>query len=187
MADAPLLDRQLVDAVLAGDGDAYRALVERASDTVLAICRRIVRDPDEAEDVAQEAFIQAYRSLPAWRGDGPFVAWVRRIAMRKAFAHVGARLDVGLREVDGEQLDLPGRPGDGPEDLALAREAREELVAMISTLPAAYRQVVALRFSSELSIEEIARATCAPNGTVKSRLHRALGELRERLDARPIA
>jgi RNA polymerase sigma-70 factor, ECF subfamily len=186
MAHAPILDRQLVDAVLAGDGDAYRVLVERASDTVLGICRRIVRDPDEAEDVAQDAFIQAYRSLAAWRGDGPFEAWVRRIAMRRAFAHVGARRDVGLPEVDGEALDLRGRPGDEPEPMALARETRDELVTMISALPAAHRRVVALRFSDELSIEEIARATSAPSGTVKSRLHRALGELRERMDARPI-
>ena len=68
MADVPSLDRSIVDAVLAGDGDAYRLLVDRATDSVFATCLRIVRDPDEAADVTQDAFVQAYRMLPTWRG-----------------------------------------------------------------------------------------------------------------------
>ncbi len=79
-------DRALVDAVIAGDDEAFRLLVDREKDNVIGLCRRVLRDPQEAEDVAQEAFIQAYRALPTFRGDGAFGAWVGRIASRMAYA-----------------------------------------------------------------------------------------------------
>jgi len=182
MSEALLLDRSLADAVLAGDGDAYRLLVERATDTVLATCRRIMNDPDEAADVAQDAFVQAYRALPTWRGDGPFAAWVRRIAMRMAFARLRARRTVPFPDLDRDDIGPAAEADQEPEHLALSRENRTELVALIAGLPDAYRRVVALRFADELSIEDIARATGVPEGTVKSRLHRAIAQLRRQID-----
>ncbi len=187
MADVALPDRSLADAVLAGDGDAYRVLVERASDTVMATCRRLMNDPDEAADVAQDAFVQAYRALPAWRGDGPFGSWVRRIAMRIAFARLRARRTLPLLDLDRDDAGPAADSEAAPERLVLGRESRRELVALIASLPEAHRRVVALRFVGELSIEEIARATGAPEGTVKSRLHRALAQLRRQLGSEPIA
>ena len=72
--------------VLAGDGEAFRVLVEREQGPVIVVCRRITGDPDEAQDAAQEAFVRAFRALATFRGDGPFGAWVSRIATRVALA-----------------------------------------------------------------------------------------------------
>jgi RNA polymerase sigma-70 factor (ECF subfamily) len=174
-------DRYLVDAVLSGDDEAFRVLVDRESANVIAGCWRILGDPHEAEDVAQEAFLQAYRALPTFRGDGPFGAWVWRIATRMAIARLkrpGAlqadptREAGWLEEHDGEA---------DPQANALAGERRAEVMQAISTLPEAQRRTVAMRFYGDMSLEEIAAATGAPVGTVKSRLHRAMAALRERL------
>lgn len=175
-------DRQLVDTVLAGDSEVFRVLVDRESRPVIGICRRILGDPDEAQDVAQEAFIRAYRALATFRGDGPFGAWVTRIAVRLAVARLAARRDA-LRvhpvEADGWAALLG--PGDDPEARTLGLERRRAIEAAIAALPPPQREVVALRFYGDLSIEEIAHTTSTPLGTVKSRLHRALASLRERL------
>src|SRR5262245_11379437 len=81
-ASTPPDDRAVVDAVLAGDRQAFRVLVEREGPAVVAACARVLGDRVEAEDVAQEAFVTAYRSLSTWRADGAFGAWLSRIAMR---------------------------------------------------------------------------------------------------------
>ena len=181
MANDPSLERTIADQVIAGNGDAYRLLVERASDDVLAASLRVLSDPDEAADVTQEAFVQAYRALPTWRADGPFGAWVRRIAIRMAFARVSSRRDVPLPDADREDAQPVARADHEPEHRTILRERRGELAALIAGLPEEHRQVVALRFSDELTIEEIARATGVPEGTVKSRLHRALAQLRRQI------
>ena len=96
-------DRHVIDAVLAGDREAFRVLVERESQTVIGVCRQILRDPVEAHDVAQDTFVQAYQALATFRGDGPFGAWLRRIAVRAAIGRLAARPD--LITLDGETLD----------------------------------------------------------------------------------
>ena len=186
MSDQQSLDRSLADAVLAGDRDAYRLLVEGCTDAVLAACRRVLDDPDEAADVTQDAFVAAFRALPTWRGDGAFGAWVRRIALRMAFARLRARREVLTGEDAEMALEAAAADGDAePEQLSLTREGHGELLALIEQLPDDYRRVIALRFSGELSIEEIARVTGAPEGTVKSRIHRAVGLLRHQLRSEP--
>lgn len=175
-------DRQLVDAVLAGDQEAFRVLVERESREILSLCRRVVGDPQEAEDVAQEAFIRAYRSLPTYRGDGPFGAWLWRIALRLAIAR--ARQRPALLRADDPRAEgwLPHSAARGdPVGSLLRDEQRQEIARAIASLPLEQRRVIALRFFSELSLDEIASGTGAPLGTVKSRLHRALAHLRDNL------
>ena len=93
-SDDPRDDRSIVDAVLAGDRDAYRHLVDREAAAVVRACHRILGDLHEAEDAAQEAFVTAYRSLAGWRGDGPFGAWLTRIAVRISLRQVGQRRQV---------------------------------------------------------------------------------------------
>ena len=93
-SDEPRDDRAIVDAVLAGDQEAYRVLVERESAAVVRACHRVLGDLHEAEDAAQEAFVTAYRSLASWRGDGPFGAWLTRIAVRIALREAGSRRSI---------------------------------------------------------------------------------------------
>jgi RNA polymerase sigma-70 factor (ECF subfamily) len=179
-------DRALVDAVLSGDADAFQHLVERDARLVIGVCTRILRDPAEAEDVAQEAFLKAYQALGTFRGDGSFGAWVTRIAVRRAGARLAARhagRSLQIESHDGAIVDGL-RAGMDLELEAINDEDRSALWAAVAALPSGQRQTVALRFTQDLSIDEIAALTGTPAGTVKSRLHRALRSLREHLEAR---
>src|SRR4051794_39947347 len=93
-APAPPDDRSVVDAVLAGDRQAFRVLVDREGAAIVGACARVLGDRAEAEDVAQEAFVIAYRSLSSWRADGAFGAWLSRIAIRLALRRVAQRRQV---------------------------------------------------------------------------------------------
>jgi RNA polymerase sigma-70 factor (ECF subfamily) len=178
-------DRQLVDAVLAGDGEAFRFLVERESRPLLAVCRRILRDPMEAEDAAQEALLQAYRALGTYRGDGSFGAWLARIGVRIATVRlVERRAVMQLLGPDCDQATLQFSTEGDPEGSAVDAERRRAIRDAIAALPVDQRRVVALRFLGELSIQEIANITQRPAGTVKSRLHRGIDALREHLTTR---
>ena len=171
-----------MDAVLSGDDEAYRVLVERESANVISLCQRMLGDPYEAEDVAQEAFLQAYRSLPTWRADGPFGAWVWRIAMRMSVARLKKRptdLRADPSRPQGWLVDTDR--ADDPVSRLLGAEQRHEVQAAIDTLPSAQRQVVSLRLFSDRSHEQISTETGVPLGTVKSRLHRGLTSLRKHL------
>ena len=174
-------DRVLVDAVISGDDEAFRVLVDREKANVIGLCRRVLGDRTEAEDVAQEAFLQAYRALPTFRGDGPFGAWLGRIAMRMAIARLKqpAPLRADPTRAEGWLVN-PAESAD-PQSITLDDERRAEILQAISKLPEAQRRIVAMRFYGDMSLDEISSATGAPLGTVKSRLHRALAALRGRL------
>jgi RNA polymerase sigma-70 factor (ECF subfamily) len=184
-------DRRLVDAVLAGNPDAFRALVEREGPPVVASCVRVLGDHGEAEDVAQEAFVIAYRSLATWRAEGSLAAWVSRIAIRLALRRASRRRDVVALDTLAADADLPGRDryrttgqheaGD-PATSLLRSERDADLRAAVASLDEPYREVVALRFFAERSLNEIAEATDRPLGTVKTHLHRGLARLRRALD-----
>jgi RNA polymerase sigma-70 factor (ECF subfamily) len=180
-------DRQVVDAVLAGDREAFRVLVDRESRTVIGVCRRVLGDPVEAEDAAQDAFTKAYQALATYRGDGPFGAWVRRIALRVAIARLASHRRTS--PLDDELIDpRAARFGsrDDPETLVLGLEYRADVLDAIAALPAPQREVVLLRFFDDLTLQDIARITDNPLGTVKSRLSRGVTTLRDQLTARSV-
>ncbi len=188
-------ERAIVDAILAGDRDAYRHLVERESASVVRVCHRILGDIHEAEDAAQEAFVTAYRSLAGWRGDGPFGAWLTRIAVRIALRQAGQRRSVTwLEPHEGQPADatsvaldarsMAASPRTDPAMLAIRAERAGDLRAAVATLQEPYREVVGLRFFGELSLEEIARQTERPLATVKTHLRRGLLLLRGTVEPR---
>jgi len=151
---------------------------------------RYVRDPVEAEDVAQEAFIKAYRALPSFRGDSAFYTWLYRIAINTAKnALVSSKrrpVDYNLDLQDSEQYDMQARLKDSetPEGLLLTDEIRATVNAAIADLPEDLRTAIMLRELEGMSYEEIATAMECPVGTVRSRIFRAREAIDKRL--RPI-
>jgi RNA polymerase sigma-70 factor, ECF subfamily len=190
-AGATSEDRTIVDAVLAGDRDAFRLLVEREGAAIVSACARILGDRAEAEDVAQEAFVIAYRSLGSWRAEGAFGAWLSRIAVRLAVRRASQRRQVTWLDPIAAESDRPGEDryrttvsSDAldPAHAMLRTERDAGLRAAVASLDEPYREVVALRFFAERSLAEIAEATDRPLNTVKTHLHRGLARLRRTLE-----
>ena len=198
--------RRVVAAVLGGDRDAFRVLVERESRALMRSCFRVLGDLHDAEDAAQEAFVTAYRALGTWRGDGPFGAWLARIGVRIAVRKASRRrpvvwidpspvaADGGGANADGANavgeralLAALGRTEADPAQLAVRAERAASIRAAVANLEEPYREVVALRFFSELSLAEIAVEAGRPLGTVKTHLHRGLQRLRRALEAQGVA
>ncbi len=182
MTDEPAIVR----AVLDGDRDAFRVLVDREAPAIIRACHRVLGDLGEAEDIAQEAFVTAYRSLATWRGDGPFGAWLARIAVRLAIRQSTRRKTIAWVSPsagpDGTANDVVSRlSADGsadPEGQALRGERQRTVRHAVATLDEPYREVVALRFFAGRSLEEISALTGRPLGTVKTHLRRGLLRLR---------
>ena len=177
-----------VDAVLAGDREAFRTLVEREGPGLVRLCYRVLSDLSEAEDAAQESFVIAFRSLPSWRREGPFGAWLSRIGLRVALRRASQRrhvtwLSAGAGSTEDEDVARLNRslvaPTDSdPASVALAGERSATVRAAVRGLDEPYRETVLLRFFADLPLIEIAAETGRPLGTVKTHLRRGLTRLR---------
>jgi RNA polymerase sigma-70 factor, ECF subfamily len=184
---ADVSDLSLVRRVQRGDKGAFDALVLKYQHKVVKLVMRYVRNPVEAEDVAQEAFIKAYRALPQFRGDSAFYTWLYRIAINTAKNALVSRdrspidFDLDLQNPD-ESYDMHARLKDSatPEALALTDEIRSVVDSAIAALPEDLRTAIVLRELEGLSYEEIASTMECPVGTVRSRIFRA----REAIDRR---
>jgi len=179
-------DLSLVQRVQRGDRGAFDVLVLKYQHKVVKLVLRYVRNPAEAEDVAQEAFIKAYRALPKFRGDSAFYTWLYRIAINTAKNAAASRgrspIEYELDRDGEESYDVQARMKDTatPEALAMTEEIRSTVNAAIEALPEDLRTAIVLRELEGLSYEEIAAAMDCPVGTVRSRIFRA----REAIDAR---
>ena len=179
-------DLSLVRRVQAGERSAFDLLVLKYQHKVVKLVLRYVRNPADAEDVAQEAFVKAYRALPGFRGDSAFYTWLYRIAINTAKnALVSRQRNPVSYELDAhgdEGHDYGGRlrDPDTPEGLALTDEIREIVQAAMGELPEDLRAAITLRELEGMSYEEIAESMHCPVGTVRSRIFRA----REAIDRR---
>ena len=180
-------DLVLVKRVQRGDKSAFDLLVRKYQHKVVKLVLRYVRNPAEAEDIAQEAFIKAYRALPQFRGDSAFYTWMYRIAINTAKNSLASRdrspirYDLDLtdpEESHGVQARL--QDPDTPEGMALTEEIRGIVNSAIDAFPEELKTAIVLRELDGLSYEEIAAAMECPVGTVRSRIFRA----REAIDKR---
>ncbi len=183
-------DLALVQRVQRGERSAFDVLVLRYQQKVLKLVLRYIRDPMEAEDVVQEAFIKAFRAIGSFRGDSAFYTWIYRIAINTAKnALVSSKrrpVSYDIDVQDPEQGDLEARLTDGetPEQLAMTEEIRQTVNHAMADLPEDLRTAIVLREIDGLSYEEIAESMDCPVGTVRSRIFRAREAIDRRL--RPI-
>jgi RNA polymerase sigma-70 factor (ECF subfamily) len=183
-------DQLLVDRVKSGDQQAFNLLVRKYERKVVRLISRLVRDPSEVEDVAQEAFIKAYRAVPQFRGDSAFYTWLYRIAVNTAKNYLVAQgrrpiplSDTLSEDEDGESFGREDVVSDNhtPEAELLSRQIAETVNRAIEALPQDLRTAVTLREIEGLSYEEIAEAMNCPIGTVRSRIFRAREAIAEQL------
>ena len=179
-------DKELIARVLAGDEASYGTLVTRYRDYVYTIAVRIVGSEEDAEDVAQEAFVRAYRALPRFRGDSKFSSWLYRIATNRALTHLkrrGRRADTVDIEsgshVEAAVVDDGRGEEASPELHVRDEEFRRAVRAAVLELPEQYRVVVTLFYLEERSYKEVVATLGIPMGTLKTHLHRARALLRD--------
>lgn len=183
-------DCDLVTRAVAGREDGFEELVRRYQRPIAAYVYRMVGDYEAALDLTQEVFIKVYNSLRRYRSEFKFSTWIYKIAHNSAVDHLrrrGGREQALAREFDGEQYDLPIESRRlSPEQESERAERREEIERVVRELPAAYRELVVLRHSNDLSYDEIAEVTGLPLGTVKNRLFRAREVMRREFVERGI-
>ena len=185
------IDQQLVERVQRGDKAAFDLLVVKYQRKIFRLLSRLIRDTAEIEDVAQEAFVKAYRALPNFRGDSAFYTWLYRIAINTAKnylvsqgrrAPTSTQADVEDAETfdDGEHL----RDLNTPDSMLVTKQVGEAVNRAIDKLPEDLRTAIVLRELEGLSYEEIAESMQCPIGTVRSRIFRAREAIA--LELRPI-
>ncbi|GAB3935931.1 RNA polymerase sigma factor [Larkinella terrae] len=171
----------LVRRIVQGDVRAYQTLVERYQRLVLHMVGRIVRQPEDVEDVCQEVFIKVYKHLPDFQFGSKLSTWIASIAYRTAINH-GKKMNRELASGFPEHWE--GQYDSGlanPEEMLIHQDWKAFLHAQIDKLPVHYRTILTLYHLEELSYEEIGEVTSLPEGTVKNYLFRARKLLKEAL------
>ncbi|OGA23394.1 MAG: RNA polymerase sigma factor RpoE [Betaproteobacteria bacterium RIFCSPLOWO2_02_FULL_67_26] len=174
------VDQQLVERAQRGDKKAFELLVSKYQRKLARLLSRFIRDATEVEDVTQEAFIKAYRALPAFRGDSAFYTWLYRIGINTAknyLVAMGRRAptttDIDSEEAEGYETSDQLRDLNTPESELASRQIAETVNQTLGELPEELRTAITLREIEGLSYEDIANIMNCPIGTVRSRIFRA--------------
>lgn len=172
-------DQLLVERAKRGDRRAFDVLVLRYQQKIVKLVMRFVHDPMEAQDVAQEAFIKAYRALPSFRGDSAFFTWLYRIAINTAKNYVVAlkrrpiEYELDAQSPERQDSNPMLRDEETPEGIAMQEELRVTVSRALAELPEELRTAITLRELDGMSYEQIAESMDCPVGTVRSRIFRA--------------
>ncbi|MCP4230063.1 MAG: sigma-70 family RNA polymerase sigma factor [bacterium] len=165
-------DYELVQRVIGGDEAAFEELVRDNQRMVYSLALRMLRNPTAAEDVAQEAFIKAYRNLEMFRSDGKFSTWIYRITYNAAIDHIRKRKDeVELADWDGAS------DTDTPEENVISRETSQRVREALKRISPEYRRVLELFYFSGKKYREVAEIMDLPINTVKTYIYRGKKEL----------
>ncbi|MGB1238097.1 MAG: RNA polymerase sigma factor RpoE [Pseudomonadales bacterium] len=173
------IDVQLVKRVQAGDKRAFDVLVTKYQHKIIALIGRYVYDHHEAMDIAQEAFIKAYRALPKFRGDSAFYTWLYRIAINTAKNHLVSRgrrppdVDIDVDDAQHFENETKLRDFDNPENNLVRDQMDAVIKQVLDNLPADLRVALTLREFEDMSYEDISVIMDCPVGTVRSRIFRA--------------
>jgi RNA polymerase sigma-70 factor (ECF subfamily) len=179
MSDNPQTDQQLVSRVQKGDRRAFDLLVIKYQPKILSLIGRFVFDTSECQDVAQEAFIKAYRALPNFRGDSQFYTWLYRIAVNTAKNYLVSRgrktptHDIDPEDAENFSEEMAFRDSATPERILQRDRLKDVVFGAIADLPEELRIAVSLRELDGMSYDEIAEVMDCPIGTVRSRIFRA--------------
>ena len=182
------IDSLLVARAQQGDKQAFNLLVEKYQRKLTRLLSRFIRDQAEVEDVTQEAFIKAYRALPAFRGDSAFYTWLYRIGINTAKNYLMAMgrraptsTEVEAEDAEGFEEGEQLRDINTPESVLLSNEIAETVNSTIEQLPEELRRAIQMREIEGMSYEDIAQAMGCPIGTVRSRIFRAREAIAEKL------
>lgn len=181
------VDQALVERVQNGDSRAFDLLVQKYQNRISKLIARFVRNPADVQDVAQEAFIKAYRALPNFRGESAFYTWLYRIAINTAKNHLVAAgrktpsYAVDVQEVEKYDASEWLKEYATPERELLADEIQATVKTALEVLPPDLREAITLREIEGLSYEDIAQVMDCPIGTVRSRIFRAREAIDEKL------
>lgn len=179
-------DAEIVQAVLDGDVNAFEALVLRYQKKVYNTVLRLAGDCAEAEDLSQEVFLKIFKGLSSFRGESSFSTYIYRVAANTAIDALRRReaptVSLSTENEEGEEFEL-ALPDAGPLPVEIleSRERRQAIRAAIDALPEHHRAVIVLREMDGMSYQDIAQAMGLTEGTVKSRINRARGRLRQLL------
>lgn len=182
-----MTEQEIVLRAKAGDQDAFAELVTAHQDRIYTLCLRMTGDREDAQDAAQEAFLNAWRGLASFQGDSSFSTWLCRLASNACIDLLRKRKRRQEREdprtLDGEEAGWPepADPGAGPEEELERKERRRALERELQVLPDHQREILVMREVSGLSYQEIGALLSLDLGTVKSRLARARLALKKRL------
>jgi RNA polymerase sigma-70 factor (ECF subfamily) len=186
----PLHDHELAARAAAGDGPAFAIIMRRHNRLLFRTARSILKSDVEAEDALQEAYLRAWRAIDGFRNEAKLSTWLARIVINESLARLrrgrGAQvipLDNTMPEQDHDPMEerMGDDPDHEPERVAMRAELRRLMEACIDRLPDAFRSVFILRAVEEMSVEDVATALDLPEATVRTRLFRARGLLREGL------